>query len=231
MCLRRCRCYSTPLPLCIAHNYIKPLWSHVEKSPSSEELAGVDPTDHRAAAAGLPPIDSVSVWPLISGTNATSPRHELAIGDTTAISPNGDGETLVGGLVQQRGNSTWKLLVGAADKLHRVGQDVLTGPEWPNASSHLVPLDHSRLCGRQQKNGCLFNLISDPLETTSLAMAETQIFNSMLARIDELQKGVYSPNRGKVDKQACVEAEGKYQGYWGPFLANTTAATFGEHDR
>ena len=121
--------------------------------------------------------------------------------------------------------------MGAADKLHRVGQDVLTGPEWPNASSHLVPLDHSRLCGRQQKNGCLFDLIADPLETTSLAMAETQIFNSMLARIDELQKGVYSPYRGKVDKQACVEAEGKYQGYWGPFLANTTAATFGAHDR
>ena len=25
-------------------------------------IAGVDPTDHRAAAAGLPPIDSVSMW-------------------------------------------------------------------------------------------------------------------------------------------------------------------------
>lgn len=29
-------------------------------------LAGVDPTDHRAAAANLLPIDSVDVWPLIS---------------------------------------------------------------------------------------------------------------------------------------------------------------------
>ena len=37
-------------------------------------LAGVDPTDHAAAASGLPPIDSVDVWPLVTGANATSPR-------------------------------------------------------------------------------------------------------------------------------------------------------------
>ena len=37
-------------------------------------LAGVDPTDHAAAASGLPPIDSVDVWPLVIGANKTSPR-------------------------------------------------------------------------------------------------------------------------------------------------------------
>ena len=31
------------------------------------ELAGVDPTDHKAAKYNLPPIDSVNVWSLISG--------------------------------------------------------------------------------------------------------------------------------------------------------------------
>ena len=31
-------------------------------------LAGiVDPTDHAAAAAGLPPIDSLNLWPYLSG--------------------------------------------------------------------------------------------------------------------------------------------------------------------
>jgi hypothetical protein len=30
-------------------------------------LAGVDPTDHRAAAAGLPPVDSLNLWPYVSG--------------------------------------------------------------------------------------------------------------------------------------------------------------------
>lgn len=43
-------------------------------------LAGVDPTDEKAAAAGLPPIDSLNLWPLISGANTTSPRTEVVLG-------------------------------------------------------------------------------------------------------------------------------------------------------
>ena len=30
-------------------------------------MAGVDVTDQRAAATGLPPVDSVNLWPLLSG--------------------------------------------------------------------------------------------------------------------------------------------------------------------
>merc|ERR1740121_1141039 len=41
-------------------------------------LAGVDPTDYKARAAGLPAHDSHNLWPLLSGQNATSPRVELA---------------------------------------------------------------------------------------------------------------------------------------------------------
>ena len=47
------------------------------------ELAGVDPTDHMAAAAGLPGVDSVSLWPYLSGANQTSPRKALPIGSTS----------------------------------------------------------------------------------------------------------------------------------------------------
>ena len=43
-------------------------------------LAGVDPTDHRAALAGLPPIDAVSHHLMILGHNLTSPRREIPIG-------------------------------------------------------------------------------------------------------------------------------------------------------
>ena len=35
-------------------------------------LAGADPTDHRAAAAGLPPVDSIDLWPYLSGQVAGS---------------------------------------------------------------------------------------------------------------------------------------------------------------
>ncbi|GAB5355832.1 hypothetical protein AAMO2058_000238900 [Amorphochlora amoebiformis] len=44
------------------------------------ELAGVDPMDARAAAAGLPPIDSLSMVDVLMGRNYTSPREEIPIG-------------------------------------------------------------------------------------------------------------------------------------------------------
>ena len=42
-------------------------------------LAGVDPTDHRAAASGLPAIDSLDCWKLLAGENLTSPRTEFLV--------------------------------------------------------------------------------------------------------------------------------------------------------
>jgi hypothetical protein len=35
--------------------------------------------DQRAAAADLPPLDSLNVWPLLSGANTTSPRTEIPL--------------------------------------------------------------------------------------------------------------------------------------------------------
>jgi len=44
-------------------------------------LAGVDPTDEKAAKANLPPIDSLNMWPYLSGQVDASPRKEVALGD------------------------------------------------------------------------------------------------------------------------------------------------------
>ena len=187
-------------------------------------IAGVDPTDGRAAAAGLPPIDSVNQWPLISGANATAARAEIALGDTTAINPNGDGDTLVGGVMQVRNGTTYKLILGTPGKLYVIDQDTVTGPLWPNSSSHLVPTTHSRTCGRKEKRGCLFDVFADPLEQHNLGEQMPELFASMLARIDELQQTVYSPKRGSKDEDACKAAEGKYLGYWGPWVDATPSA-------
>ena len=179
-------------------------------------IAGLDPTDHAAAKAGLPPHDSVNQWPLISGANSTAPRSEFAIGDTTAVSPNADGRTLVGGVVARLNGTLYKLLVGDPGQLFAVSQDVLTGPRWPNASSHLVPLDHWRRCSRSPKHACLFDLDRDEQETTSLAEQRPDVFEQLLARVDQLQRGVYSPVRGRPDPAACKAAE-RRGGVWGPF--------------
>merc|ERR1711988_830911 len=66
-------------------------------------LAGVDPTDHKAAAAGLPPHDSLNIWPWIAGEVENSPRTELALGDmTNGAASDPTSQTLVGGLIWPR---------------------------------------------------------------------------------------------------------------------------------
>ncbi|KAG5189699.1 alkaline-phosphatase-like protein [Tribonema minus] len=40
-------------------------------------LAGQDPSDKKASAAGLPPVDSINMWPYLSGQVAASPRKEI----------------------------------------------------------------------------------------------------------------------------------------------------------
>lgn len=69
-------------------------------------LAGVDPTDHRAAAAGLPPIDSLDFSAVLLGTNMTSPRTEIAIGSSDDSDHTGN--TIVAGLIDADG---WKLII------------------------------------------------------------------------------------------------------------------------
>ena len=69
-------------------------------------LAGVDPTDARAAAAGLPPIDSLDMSAVLLGTNATSPRQEIVIGSSD--DSDHAGNTIVAGVIDAEG---WKLIL------------------------------------------------------------------------------------------------------------------------
>eukprot|EP01052_Picozoa_sp_SAG31_P077344 SAG31_NODE_36707_length_311_cov_0.721698_1_plen_98_part_10 len=78
-------------------------------------LAGVDPTDHRAAAAGLPPIDSYSLVPILRGTNLSAPRIELALGGPISGGGAGSGtdaDELPVGAVTGLIRWPWKLLIG-----------------------------------------------------------------------------------------------------------------------
>ena len=84
-------------------------------------LAGVDPTDNLAAAAGLPPVDGVNLWPWIIGEVASSPRIEVPLG-----AAGSGGSTIVQGLIRADG---WKLLTG------EVGYSMWQGSLYPNKTS------------------------------------------------------------------------------------------------
>jgi len=160
---------------------------------------GIDPTDHQAAATGLPPIDSYNLWPLLSGAVTKSPRHELAIGDSA----------MVAGLINEDG---YKLLLGTLE------QSGWTGPTFPNTTSPTWNPNLSKeTCGSTPATGCLFHLKNDPGEHLNLAAAKPDLWNTMMARIVEINATYFQPDRGHKDSAACSAALGKYGGYWGPF--------------
>lgn len=133
-------------------------------------VAGVDPTDHRAKAAGLPPVDSLDLWPWISGERPESPRSVFVIGSWESSPPGGGGGASRGvargivagnltGVVGGVPDTTWKLVTGT------LYQDCVPGPVFPNASSTVIPTDLARQCGSR---GCLFDLEADPGEETDV---------------------------------------------------------------
>jgi len=181
-------------------------------------LAGLTPEqvqDNKASMASLPPIDSVNCWPLISG-KASSCRSEIPIGDTSAVGFNMDGQALVGALIQGH----YKLLIGPSNKGFHVGQDILTGPFFPNSTDIIIPEIHPKVCNRNLSEGCLYDIYSDPSEAINLASSHPELFYDMLQRLDAIQETAYSPVRGNPwnrSPQACETA--KENGfYWGPFL-------------
>eukprot|EP00036_Acanthoecidae_sp_10tr_P003623 CAMPEP_0182938072 /NCGR_PEP_ID=MMETSP0105_2-20130417/43199_1 /TAXON_ID=81532 ORGANISM="Acanthoeca-like sp., Strain 10tr" /NCGR_SAMPLE_ID=MMETSP0105_2 /ASSEMBLY_ACC=CAM_ASM_000205 /LENGTH=553 /DNA_ID=CAMNT_0025077337 /DNA_START=14 /DNA_END=1675 /DNA_ORIENTATION=+ len=178
-------------------------------------LAGADPTDHKAAEAGLPPIDSLDLWPLLSGLNKTSPRTELHIGSNLGgdEANRTSGPTTVGGLIQP----PWKILLGWGPG-NIIDMSGYAGIDSPNMSNHVSFSNLTQVCGRTPETGCLYNVWADPSEYHNVAAANPDIYNRMLARVDEIAKTVFSPIRGSDDKAACAKGVNEYGGYWGPFI-------------
>ena len=154
-------------------------------------LAGVDPKDEAAAQANLPPIDSMNMWPLISGQNSTSPRVDIPASISTLIS--GDYKIMTG-LQLQAG---W------------------TGPQYPNATNPHGGIPSVQNCGDK---GCLYNIRKDPEERDNLAMKEPDVLKDMQRKLAKYQATYFNPDRGSIWPGACDTALTKYNGFWGPFL-------------
>ena len=98
-------------------------------------LAGVDPTDERATAHGLPPIDSVDQSGVLLGTTSSSLRADLVLGGVLSKESNTNPRAIISsktGLASVSTTATpklYKLLLGS------VPFATWCGPRYPNASS------------------------------------------------------------------------------------------------
>ena len=155
-------------------------------------IAGVDPTDEKAAKAKLPPVDSYNMWPLISGQTDTSPRTDVPVSPDTLIS--GD----------------YKILVGTID------QAGWTGPQYPNQTNPRGGISASEDC---DDSGCLYNIKDDPEERNNIALKLPEKLKEMQDKLQKYQVTCFSPFRGSASKLACEKAMGEYGGFWGPFVS------------
>ena len=58
-----------------------------------------------------------------------------------------------------------------------------------------------------------------------MAQQNKTLFAEMLARLNDLQRTVYSPDRGSKDMAACTAATSRYGGYWGPWVGKEGVTT------
>lgn len=173
-------------------------------------LAGVDPHDAKAAAVtpvALPPVDSLNMWDLISGVNATSPRREWAmtpLGESIKASAHGGDAAYM--------RWPYKLIVG------HVQQSGWCGEVHPNNTLKWDSFKSIEHCNNTAtgKIGCLFNVVDDPGEHHDLALSQPDIAADLLKRMQAAEKLWFDPDRGDPDPKACKAAA--KSGYWGPFL-------------
>lgn len=157
-----------------------------------------DITDHAAAEAKLPPIDSLNLWPYLSGKTAVSPRNQVLLG-------TGDGA--VNGVIWSNGTTIWKRLEGV------MKMDGWTGPQCPNATF------------KTPGNGkcdpfCLFQLNTDPSEFKNLVNKSSLagLADTLKAKIVAGAATGFHPDRGGQDVQSCLTAMERYNGWWGPWV-------------
>ena len=178
-------------------------------------LAGVDPTDHAAAAAGLPPVDSINLWPLLSGANTTAPRDVLPlvvdVGLGHAKIPLVNYSALIVG--------DWKWVVGLA-----IVQSFHQGPQFPNAS--LIPygeftnksyIQHCPDLG-PLGGGCLYNLATDPNELDNVAERHIKVVKQIREQLDALRVTKYQLPSDTSQEKACLAKKDEYGNFYGPWL-------------
>ena len=155
-------------------------------------LAGVDPTDSWAAESKLPPIDSIDMWPLLSGRVTTSPRTHFLVLDDLLV----------------RGQ--WKYVKGNTTMI----EAAWGGEKYPNASTATDPIDsHKFVC---PSRGCLFDVVGDIREENEVGAHHPQVVDEMRKLMEVEAETIWSTSH-ENDPQCQQAAKSRYGNFYGPW--------------
>ncbi len=165
------------------------------------ELAAVDPFDHKAGKYGLPPVDGLNMWPLISGENTTSPRTEIPVEENVLIQGN------------------YKLIT------HSEQHATWPGSIYPNSTTPQHPMKAKENCAKNEMGACLFDVIKDITEHNDISSQNSDIVQKMVARLNELRNGYFYNNVSGVnscpnninESCGCWIAYNYWNDYCGPY--------------
>eukprot|EP00039_Didymoeca_costata_P030930 m.32224 g.32224 ORF g.32224 m.32224 type:complete len:523 (-) comp8387_c0_seq2:73-1641(-) len=186
-------------------------------------LAGVDPNDGQGD--GVPPIDSIDFWPLLSGANTTAPRTDVLLSSYSIISGNWK-------YINSTFRDNWdkECNHNATDPNCLLGY--WTGPVWPvaNCGGGGGPETCPHQCNKQSNctqdlhecgdTGCLFNLSDDPQEKHNMASVNKEMLAMMQSKLREVSKGIFQTTDSDMTFSNCrsdVTSNIKYfNGFEGP---------------
>eukprot|EP00730_Choanoeca_flexa_P004719 TRINITY_DN11782_c0_g1_i1.p1 TRINITY_DN11782_c0_g1~~TRINITY_DN11782_c0_g1_i1.p1 ORF type:complete len:519 (+),score=67.23 TRINITY_DN11782_c0_g1_i1:149-1558(+) len=160
------------------------------------DVAGVDPTDN---APGVPPSDSLSMWPMLSGQNSTGPRLDVPLNYLNA--------TLGFNAALIRGD--YKIVIG-----NQGHTGLWWGPDYPNSTVKVNATDPG--C----PDGCLFDIIKDPSEYSDIKQEQPDVYRELYEALLEYGKGVYQADAdGHYDTTQCENAmQQRCGGFWCPWI-------------
>lgn len=160
-------------------------------------LAGVNPDDTRAKAAGLPPVDGMD----ISG---------LLVGGDKPLGPGEDDREL---------HLSSQALISGRYKIITGVQPMTgwTGPSYPNKTGP-VPSFLPKGWKYDTGAGELYDIVADPTEHNNIADEYPHVLKTLQARLQELNANNFNPGRGSGDPAACAKAKQDYGGFYGPWV-------------
>jgi len=140
-------------------------------------LAGVEAADAAAVKYRLPDVDSIDMWPLISGDVEVSPRSELVVSQTVIFS------------------GAYKLMTGTQNFA------VWQGGVFPNASSPSSAVLSAAVQSCEAQGGCLFNVEEDMGEHHDLSatLEGAEMVSVLSERLTKLKSDFYSNDREGLD--------------------------------